>query len=64
MFRVDSWVQVMLGQRLVPRQWHRMGAMMSDGRLKQTLGDLAKGIAGRVAAMPAHQQVLDGYCPR
>jgi len=63
-FRVDSWVQVMLGQRLVPRQWHRMGAMMSDGRLKQTLGDLAKGIAGRVAAMPAHQQVLDGYCPR
>jgi len=63
-FRVDSWVQVMLGQRLEPRQWHRMGAIMRDGRLRQTLGELATGIAGRVSAMPAHQQFLDGYCPR
>jgi len=31
-FRVDSWVQVMLGQRIEPRAWHRMGTSMSDGR--------------------------------
>jgi len=38
--------------------------VMSDGRLEQALGELATSIAGRVAAMPSHQQVLDGYCPR
>jgi tryptophan halogenase len=63
-FRVDSWAQVMLGQRLTPRSWHRMGALLSDGRLRQTLADLAEGIATRVAAMPSHQGFLDGYCPR
>ena len=63
-FRVDSWVQCMLGQRLAPRSWHRMGALMSDGRLRQTMAGLAQDIAKRVATMPSHQQFLDGYCPR
>jgi tryptophan halogenase len=63
-FRVDSWVQCMLGQRITPRGWHRMGALMSDGRLGQTLADLAAGVARSVAAMPAHQHFLDRYCPR
>ena len=62
LFRVDSWVQVMLGQRLEPKSWHRMGALMSDELLKQTLDGLAGGIARAVESMPAHQQFLDGYC--
>jgi tryptophan halogenase len=63
-FRVDSWVQCMLGQRLMPRCWHRMSAVMSEGRLKHTLADLQQAIARNVAAMTEHQQVLDNYCPR
>jgi tryptophan halogenase len=62
-FRVDSWVQVMLGQRLTPRGWHRMGAVMSEGRLGQTLAELRQAIANTVAAMPGHQAFLDSYCP-
>lgn len=61
-FRVDSWIQVMLGQRVTPAGWHRMGALMSDGRLKQTLEDLARTTASTVGAMPAHQAFLDRYC--
>ncbi|MBO9698543.1 MAG: tryptophan 7-halogenase, partial [Sphingopyxis sp.] len=63
-FRVDSWVQCLLGQRLTPKSWHRMGQVMSDGRLEQTLAGVAKEVAGRVEAMPRHQQFLDGYCPQ
>ncbi len=63
-FRVDSWVQCLLGQRVAPRSWHRMGSVMSDGRLRQTLSDLAASVARRVAAMPPHQQFLDSYCPQ
>ena len=61
-FRVDSWAQVMLGQRLQPRTWHRIGSLASDGRLRQTLADVAERVSQRVAAMPAHQQFLEGYC--
>jgi tryptophan halogenase len=62
LFRVDSWVQVMLGQRIEPQSWHRMGAMMSPAQLRQALGDLKSNIAGAVARMPRHQDFLQGYC--
>jgi tryptophan 7-halogenase len=62
-FRVDSWIQVCMGQRLNPRSWHRLGALMSDGRLKRTLEDIAVNVARRVDAMPSHQQFLEQYCP-
>ena len=61
LFRVDSWVQVMLGQRLVPARHHHMGRMIVDGELRSALGELRSGIAGAVARMPAHQQFLERY---
>jgi tryptophan halogenase len=53
----------MLGQRLEPQRWHRIAALMSDDRLRQALADVAAGVAQGVAAMPGHQQFLDGYYP-
>ena len=53
-FRVDSWVQCLLGQRLEPQRWHRMGAVMSEGRPRQNLAEVAQGIASHVEAMPGH----------
>jgi tryptophan 7-halogenase len=61
LFRVDSWVQVMLGQRLVPARHHHMGRMIVDGELRSALGELRSGIAGAVARMPAHQHFLERY---
>jgi tryptophan halogenase len=61
LFRVDSWVQVMLGQRVRPRSFHRMGALMSEAQLKQALGNLKTNIAAAVARLPAHQDFLDRY---
>jgi tryptophan halogenase len=61
-FRVDSWVQCMLGQRIAPRAWNRTGALMSDGRLKQALEDTRGKVAASVGRMPAHQAFLDQYC--
>jgi tryptophan halogenase len=61
-FRVDSWVQVMLGQRVSPANWNRIGALMSEGRLKQALLELQGKTAGAVDAMPGHQAFLDSYC--
>jgi len=62
LFRVDSWVQVMLGQRNHPRGHHHLARLMPPGQLAQALDDLRRNIAGAVARMPAHQAFLDRYC--
>lgn len=63
LFRVDSWVQVMIGQGVVPRHHHRMGAIMGDARLRQVLDDMRAQVARQVATLPAHQAFLERYCP-
>jgi len=62
LFRIDSWVQVMLGQQLQPRGYHQVARMMPPGQLRRTLADLKGNIAGTVAKMPSHQEFLDHYC--
>jgi tryptophan halogenase len=62
LFRVDSWIQCMLGQRLEPEAYHPVARLMPPGRLRKALEDLKGNIAGAVARMPDHQQFLDLYC--
>jgi tryptophan halogenase len=62
LFRVDSWLQVMLGQRLEPRGYHHMGRLLGEERLRQALDSLRNNIAGAVAKLPAHQDFLATYC--
>jgi tryptophan halogenase len=59
LFRVDSWVQVMLGQGLQPRAHHRLGQMIGRERLDRSLSELAQGIRQAVASLPSHQTFLD-----
>lgn len=59
LFRVDSWVQVMLGQGLVPQAHHRLGQMIGRERLGRSLSELAQGIGQAVAGLPSHQAFLD-----
>lgn len=61
LFLVDSWLQVMLGQRIRPASHHLMGALMPPEQLRQALGDLKGNIARAVARMPSHQDFVDRY---
>lgn len=61
LFRVDSWVQVMLGQGLEPQGYHRLGQMIGRDRLDHSLAELSRGIGQSVAALPTHQQFLDNF---
>jgi tryptophan halogenase len=63
MFRVDSWLQVMFGQRLMPKSHHLMGAMLGADRLRAALDTLKGNIADVVARMPTHKEFLERYCP-
>jgi tryptophan halogenase len=61
LFRVDSWVQVMLGQRLEPKSWLDVGKLMPVDRLKDSLATLKGNIGAAVGRMPPHQDFLRAY---
>ena len=63
LFRTDSWVQVMLGQGLMPRQHHQAGHLLAPSQLKDQLSALRQSIAGRLQRMPLHGDFLAQYCP-
>ncbi|WP_300541856.1 tryptophan halogenase family protein [Maricaulis sp.] len=62
LFRVDSWLQVMLGQRLEPKSHHRFGALMTADQRRQVFEGIRTNIARAVAGMPSHQDFVDDYC--
>jgi tryptophan halogenase len=61
LFRVDSWVQVMLGQGLVPRAFHPFGRMIPDGDLEQSLSALSENIRAASERLPSHEAFLSGF---
>ena len=63
LFRVASWLQVMLGQRLEPRSHHPLVRLMPPAQLKATLKAMSDSVANAVHALPAHQSFLDRYSP-
>jgi tryptophan 7-halogenase len=64
LFRTASWLFVMLGQGVMPRHHHHMGALLGDERLRRALDSLKGNIARAVAGMPEHRQFLQDYCSK
>ena len=62
LFRVDSWTQVMLGQRIRPKSYHHAARMLGDEELKKFLADYRTSINQTVARMPVHQDFVNQYC--
>ncbi|MFO7304424.1 MAG: tryptophan 7-halogenase [Gammaproteobacteria bacterium] len=62
LFRVESWLQVMLGQRVYPTGYHHMPHMLKPEELRTMLQTLGKNIRAAVAKMPTHKQFLEQYC--
>ncbi|HKW84122.1 MAG TPA: tryptophan halogenase family protein, partial [Burkholderiaceae bacterium] len=62
MFALTSWVQVMVGQRIVPSGYHPLVDAVPQPELEK-FGESVRGvIASCVAAMPPHEQFIDRYC--
>ena len=62
MFALPSWVEVMLGQRILPRSYHPAVDLLPDSEVEQLVGGVRKVIASCVAAMPTHQVFIDRFC--
>ncbi|MEW6998620.1 tryptophan halogenase family protein [Colwelliaceae bacterium BS250] len=63
LFRVDSWVQVMMGQGLMPEQHHRAGSVLPVEGLKEQMIALKRMIEHSVSQLPEHADFIKKYCP-
>ena len=62
LFKIDSWVQVMLGQGVIPSEFHPIVDLMSDAELSSFLNGYKGFVARSVAGMPAHEDAINRYC--
>jgi len=63
LFKVDSWIQVMMGQGIMPEQYHHAVHVIPDEQLEAYLTGLRNSISQAVTQLPAHQDFIKNYCP-
>lgn len=62
LFRVDSWLQVMMGQGIMPKSYHPFARLMPDNHLREFLGQLKSQVAQVVNRFPEHETFIKSYC--
>ncbi|PVX30012.1 tryptophan halogenase family protein [Sphingomonas pokkalii] len=60
LFAEPGWLQVLLGQGIVPDRWHPFADQLSDAELTMFLGTIRTMIERTTAAMPSHAGFLAG----
>jgi tryptophan halogenase len=62
MFALTSWVQVMVGQGILPQGYQPLVDAVADEDLVKLAEGVRRVVASCVAAMPTHEQFIDRYC--
>ena len=62
LFVENSWVQVMMGQGIMPKAYHPVATKLSDAELEHLLTGLRESVSKTVASLPDHQTYVAQYC--
>ncbi|MEJ6011952.1 tryptophan halogenase family protein [Novosphingobium aquae] len=62
LFAENSWVQVMMGQGIMPQAYHPIATKLSDKELDHLLSGLRDSVAKTVASLPEHHAYVASYC--
>jgi tryptophan 7-halogenase len=63
LFNNPSWIQVMLGQGLMPKGYNPMAANLGNEELFSMLSDIKGSIIHAVGIMPSHEKFIADNCP-
>ena len=63
LFSEESWIQVFIGQGIIPRAYDPLVGIKSDAQIEQFLGNIATTIDRCVQVMPSHSDFVRKYCP-
>jgi tryptophan 7-halogenase len=62
LFAEPSWLQVLIGQRIVPQGWHPFADLRSEAEVEAYVRNVAEVIAKCVRAMPTQEQFISEHC--
>jgi tryptophan halogenase len=63
LFAEESWIQVFIGQGIMPQSYDPLVAIKSDPQIEKYLGNIAATIQRCVDVMPDHAEYVSKYCP-
>jgi tryptophan halogenase len=64
LFCENSWVQVMMGQGLMPGGYHNIADAMSDHQLKGFLAEIRSLVNQTVTSLSEHKAFIERYVSR
>ena len=62
LFKENSWIQVMMGQGIIPEQFHQVANVMTDEELTKFMQNIKSRVDTTVAKLPQHQAYVEQYC--
>jgi tryptophan halogenase len=62
LFTEQSWLQVMVGQGILPRRHHPLADNLPGEKLEDFLGSIRRLIGGAVERMPSHERFVAEHC--
>jgi tryptophan halogenase len=62
LFAENSWVQVMMGQGIMPKSYHPIATKLSDAEVSKLLSTIRDNVAQTVAGLPDHSSYVARYC--
>jgi tryptophan halogenase len=62
LFAENSWIQVMMGQGIMPQSWHPVAAKLSDDEIAALLGGIRETVSRQTASLPTHGHYVERYC--
>ena len=63
LFHEVGWLQVMMGQNIVPARYDHMADALPEAELKDFLGNLKTIMNGVVGRLPSHAEFIARHCP-
>ena len=63
LFSEESWIQVFIGQGIIPESYDPLVAIKSDPQIEKFLGNIAATIQRCVDVMPGHDEYVRKYSP-
>ena len=61
-FREPSWLQVMLGQGVIPKDYHPLADALTDKQLRETLDMIKATKMQPLDQIPSHDEFLEAFC--
>lgn len=64
LFKNVAWLQVLLGQQVVPETYHPLADRPTDAQLRTFLGGIRQVIAQRAESLMDHRRYIEQHCSR